>query len=270
VGAYVVTLLATMAASGGGVRPLYEGFSPPAPYRWVKPPPPFASGNEPPKPSITDVGLQGGTSGQAGISTDDAQVVLNLGPGTIPPHASDTKVTVTITPLDPATLSPPPGPLRADGNAYRVEAVYEPSRQPVDRFAFPGDILLTVPEPGHNMLFSPDGRSWQGLETQPVATSSVVAARLSQAGYFLGATSNPASTTTTARPGGSGSGGSTTGRAVIAALVVAGVAVALFAVPAVLRSRRGQPAEAGPTRGSKAGPRAGPKAGPKGKKGGRR
>lgn len=40
-------------------------------------------------------------------------------------------MTATLTPLDPATLGRPPSPLRAVGNAYRIEIAYSPSKQPL-------------------------------------------------------------------------------------------------------------------------------------------
>ena len=41
---YVATVVGTMSF-GHHVRPLFEGIGPPPPYRWVHPPPGFASGN---------------------------------------------------------------------------------------------------------------------------------------------------------------------------------------------------------------------------------
>jgi len=72
---------------------------------------------------------------------------------------------------------------RAAGRRERlpVDAAYEPCGQPVTRFTLPGNVLLVAPEPGHDLLYSTDGRSWQPLENQAGAASSTVAGRLPRA-----------------------------------------------------------------------------------------
>ncbi len=188
---YLIALVATLAGHHHPPRPLYEGFSPPPPYRWVTPPPAFASGNQKPKSSQTLVSLALAGSVQQGPSSDDAQFILNLAAGAVPPHNSDTDVRVTIDPVDPATLGPTPTGLNPDGNAYRVQMTYRPSNSDITDLAKPGDVIVQVPTSGQSILYSPDGKTWTPLKTQDPSGATSLGAAFSRPGYYLGSTITP-------------------------------------------------------------------------------
>jgi hypothetical protein len=247
VGLALVALYALVAALTGllgahRVRPLFDTIGPAPPYQWVNPPPQFAAGNVKPKPMTYDIPLAQTKTTPLGVSSSEAQLVLNLPAGAIPAHGADTTVHIVITPLDPATLAPLPPQLglRPDGNAYRAELTYKPSGQPVDNITSPGNVFVVVPLPGHGIAFSPDGTSWQLLDSQPVGGQSAMGAVFRQPGYYMGA-AKPSAATQTTKKGGS----STT---VIAVVGVAVLALALVALPAGVRLLRG-------SRGGRAGPR---------------
>ena len=216
---------------GHNVRPLFEGIGPPPPYRWVKPPAAFASGNIPPKTNDTDVPMGPTGSQQAGAQSEDNQLVLNLAPNAVPPHPPDTSVRVHIEPVDPATLGPLPPGLRANGNAYRVRLLQEPSGTPVTTVTAPGNILLTVPLPVFGFYYSADGRTWSKVGQQTVAGQPIVGGPFNAPdGWYLAAT-HPTATTT-------GGGGGSGGTIIVVALVV-GLALILGLFPFVRRRLRG-------------------------------
>ena len=228
-GAYLVVAAATLGLSKHHLLPLFEGVGPPMPYQWVNPPAAFASGNVKPQAATTDVSLKGGPSGQVSAYTTDAQCVVNLNAGAFPVHGNDTSVKVTITPLDAATLGAVPPGVVADGNAYHVDFAYQPSNTPAVALAVPGSIALVAPNPGHVLLYSPDGQTWTTLNSTVVANTSSVFATVDKAGFFLvGARPTSAA---------SGSGGNQVSTVAIAALV-AGLAIALAAAPVAVRAVR--------------------------------
>src|SRR5438105_11250708 len=146
VAVYAAAVVATLPF-GHGARPLFEGIGPPPAYRWVHPPAAFAAGNVPPRTSDTDVPLGPEGSEQAGVLSEDSQLVLNLAPKSILPHPPDKSADVRVIPLDPATLGPAPAGLRPNGNVYQVRITYKPSGLEVASLAAAGNVLLTVPEP---------------------------------------------------------------------------------------------------------------------------
>ncbi|HUP86729.1 MAG TPA: hypothetical protein VM143_13780 [Acidimicrobiales bacterium] len=236
---YVVTAAATIQLTSHHVRPLFEGFTPPPPYQWVNPPAEFRAGNQ--KPSATDgtVGLGPDGSAQASVNTDDGQVSLNFPQNAFPAHSADTAIGLHITPLDPATLGPTPSGLAADGNAYRVEATFQPSKQPVDKLSAPANIFLVVPEPATSLLFSPDGNVWQQLDAQQTGGSAAIAAAFDRPGFFLGATPP------TAAPADKMSD---TARIVLIAGLTVALALVLLFGPAAWRRLRTYPIPARPGR----------------------
>jgi hypothetical protein len=188
---YALVCLATLRLTGHDVRPLFEGIGPDSPYRWVNPPKEFAPGNVKPDPSRTGVELQANGSKAAGLLSSDSQLVINLDAGAVPPKAGDNGLTVTIVPLDPARLGRLTPPMRPDGNAYWVEMAYKPSGDPVSGLAAPGNVLVVVPEPADTVLFSPDGRAWQELDSQHESGSGAESATFTSPGYYLAGTRRP-------------------------------------------------------------------------------
>ncbi|MGH9222523.1 MAG: hypothetical protein ACRD2W_01695 [Acidimicrobiales bacterium] len=231
VGAALAVVYA-IAAVLTGSRPLFDGFAPPTPYRWVNPPREFRTGNMAPRPSTVEVPLGPGGSFNASGSSEDGQVILSFGEGTLPAHPPDTKVIVQITPVDPAVLAPPPAGLATDGNAYRLDFAHDPSRQPITELAMPADLFLVVPEPAQTLLFSPDGRTWENLPFRPVPDPTQIAGAFTRPGYFL-AVAPPVG-----RPSDTGSGDEGSRVLAVGAVTVA-LALLLGFAPVAWRRVRG-------------------------------
>jgi hypothetical protein len=75
------------------------------------------------------------------VATDDGQATISLNDNVIAPQAGESSVRVAVTPLDPATVAPPPPDMRFDGNAYRIDAIYPLSGRPA-RLQKPATIVL--------------------------------------------------------------------------------------------------------------------------------
>ncbi len=231
VGVYLIVAVATMGG-GGRVRPLFDGFAPPPPYRWVHPPKEFEAGNTKPTPATVDVPLGADGSAVRGIATDDGQFVLSLPESAIAAREGETAVKVDVEPLDPATLGPMPPGLRTDGNAYRASMAYQPSGQAVTPpLAKPGSLVVTVPEATQVLLFSTDGRSWTRLNARNLGGPTNPDTSFDQPGYYLGAIPTSSDTST--------SGSSGTGDRVVAVAVITVVlALGLWFLPALVRRVR--------------------------------
>ncbi len=128
---YVV--VAQVSFRGGLVpaRPLADGIGPPAVYQWVHPPPELQQGNVLPSAGQGPMTINAAGSPGYNLNTDDGQAAVIFPPDGVLPKPGETTVTVTITPLDPATLASPPAGLDYDGNAYRITAVYAKSGTPI-------------------------------------------------------------------------------------------------------------------------------------------
>ena len=192
--AYVATIGVTLGLHPGRLRPLYEGFTPPSSYHWVNPPRIFAAGNQ--KPGVTRQTVELGPQGSVatGISTDDGQLVLGLAAGAVAPHRSDTSVAVTITPLDPAELAPLDAPYRANGNAYLIAMVYQPSRTAVRALVDPGaSLVLITPEVGPNLFTTPSAHGpWTSVPAHAIPpTDLTLGASVKVPGYELAGTTLP-------------------------------------------------------------------------------
>jgi hypothetical protein len=175
-----------------------------------------------------DLPLTATGSGLTSISSGDAQVVVNIPDGAVPPKPGDTGVSVRFEPLAPKGLAPPPTGLRADGNAYRVTFAYAQSGQALDAVAKPGNIVMGLPEPGVAILWSADGKRWEKLAVQPVGGPTTLGTRFERTGYYLGAAS----------PTTGGGKASSTGRIIAVVAIVVGVAVALGLGPVLVRRWR--------------------------------
>ncbi len=227
-----LALVYVALAAAYNARPLFDGFAPPAPYRWVSPPPEFRAGNVVPQPATVEAPLGPSGSAQAGGSSGDGQVILSFAAGAFPAQPPDTKVVVQVAPVDPATLAPPPAGLAADGNAYRLQFAYEPSKSPAAAVAAPADIFLVVPEPAQSLLFSADGQAWEVLPFRPVPDLHQIGGAFDRPGYFL-AVAPPVDRL---RPGGGGEAAGVL-RAVAA---IAALALALWFLPVGARRLRGR------------------------------
>jgi hypothetical protein len=164
-GAYVSGRLSPAAR-----RPLLDGLAPNEPYRWVSPPGDLAGSNRPPTPGMftLDV-LAGGVPGGA-FTSPDAQVTVIVPNHAIPAAPGQRQVSLTMTPLDPASLPPAPRGRIILGNAVRVAATYRPSGDPVRKLTRGVELVLVYPfvldDAGdHQLVVSPDGRAWQRVRT---------------------------------------------------------------------------------------------------------
>ena len=175
---YVVVAFVTAHLSSRPVLPLFDGFAPPVPYKWVTPPPEMAAGNTVPQPVERQfpVGPDGVSASNA--SSDDAQIIVGLDNGSVPasPPASppNTGIAVRMVPIDPATLGPLPSGLRAVSNAYQVVLTYLPSQTPLGRLAVKGTVALTAGDTGDRMLYSADGKTWEerAFRSDPTARTT--------------------------------------------------------------------------------------------------
>ena len=166
------------------LRLLYEGEAPPLPYRWVRPPANLPEPNQPPSPGSGEIPLTPTGSQSASILTDDGQAALILRFGAIAPRAGATAVKVTITPLDPRSIAPPPADMVFDGNAYRMEATYN-TGGPVT-LVKPVTPVLRYPKHATVLLRS-SGSGWVAQETHVVAGSLQMFGPTDALGVFVAA-----------------------------------------------------------------------------------
>jgi hypothetical protein len=164
--AYVVVAL---TVPGRPTRPLFDAGPGLQPYRWVCPSTVYAPGNVAPRSATHAVPLTASGSGAASYATPDGQGAIVLRENTFAPRRGETQITVTIDPLCPDTIGPPPAGQRYDGNAYRFTATYARSKA-VATPAQPITIVLRFPIVA-TRLFRRDGDAWTDLNAQPVAAS---------------------------------------------------------------------------------------------------
>jgi hypothetical protein len=217
VAAIAYLLVAPLVWRGAPARLLYEGEVPPAPYRWVHPPAALARDNQQPTGGTGQIGLNPTGSGSASILTDDAQAGIIFAHDAVAPQRGVTSATVTITPVDPDTVAPPPAGYVFDGNGYRVVAVYSNGRPVVLRG--PVTPVLRYPRHATVLLRWSDGK-WTMLDTRRVQAALQIFAASNQLGVFVAA-----------RPAG---GGTNAWLAYVAAAAV----LAAAAIAAVLVRRR--------------------------------
>jgi hypothetical protein len=205
-------------------RLLYEGEAPPAPYRWVHPPPEVARDNQPPTGGAGQIGLNPTGSGSASVLTDDAQAGVIFPHDAVAPKAGVTTAVVRIAPVDPAAVAPPPPGLVFDGNGYRVEATYQ-NDGPITlrRSVTP---VLRYPRHATVLLRWSDG-AWTALDTKRVQAALQIFAASDRLGVFAAAR----------QAGGGSSSWLPYG---------AGAAVVLAAAAAVILLRRRRVPRAGP------------------------
>jgi hypothetical protein len=182
-GAYLSGRLSPVAR-----RPLLDGLAPSAPYRWVSPPENLAGANRSPTSGTftLDIG-PGGIPGGA-FTTPDAQVSVIVPNDSIPPAPAQRQVRLTVTPIDPASLAPPPRGRIVLGNAVRVVATYRPSGDPVRNLSRGVELVLVYPfvlDDGgdHQLITSPDGSAWQRIRTTDHVGPAQAIGTMSSFGY---------------------------------------------------------------------------------------
>jgi hypothetical protein len=242
-GVVIVALYLAGAALSGRAsiltrRPLLDGLAPPTPYRWVNPPPEMAASNKPPASTRFTVDLTPEGSQLGAFSTSDGQINLVLSQGTVPARSGQTGVEVAVDPVDPGTLGPAPPGLVTAGNAYRIQASYQPSGDEVEALGGQSSVGLVYPllatavaDPGgHQVLSSADGQAWEALQSTDTPGTHQVSARLARTGYVVVGVA----------PSAGGSGNDPRNRIL---LVGTGVAIVIVAAAVVLRLReRSRPA----------------------------
>jgi hypothetical protein len=185
-------------------RPILDGIAPPTAYRWVTPPPELAGTNMPPE-------------------------------GAIAPLPGQTGVDVTIEPIDPATLGPPPGELEVAGNAYLVSGTYQPSGDALTGLVVPAELVLVYPvlpndHGGHTLIVSAKGKRWDKVETNDLVSVAQADGPVPSFGYAAVAKAPSAPTVTpSASPSGSESFPVT--------IVIVGLAVLVLIAGVVLGGR---------------------------------
>jgi hypothetical protein len=172
-------------STGHPVFPLFDGFGPPAAYRWVTPPPEAAATNEPPLPGTGEVSLEEPIQNFF-VTTEDGQASLS---GTSDMWARPPKqqaVEVIITPLDPQSLGPAPRGLVFDGNAYEVEASYKQSGGEATLSGDKVQMILRYPRRS-SVVLRWDGAAWQRLTSFVIRPSLQVYAEIQEVGTFVAA-----------------------------------------------------------------------------------
>ena len=154
------------------MAPVLDGLQPPAPYQWVKPPPDRVKDNKPPSGATGKIDLT--SIGSAGShTTPDGQAQILFDSNSVPVPPGQTSVSVTITPLDPDKVGPPPpGGYHYDANAYKYDAVYEPSGQPLTTMTV--TIVLSFATAADH-IFRWNGSGWDPLPTTPAGPNQLFA-----------------------------------------------------------------------------------------------
>jgi hypothetical protein len=171
-------------------RPLYDGFAPPPPYRWVSPPLDLADGNQEPEGVTYPIALQPNGSGVAAVTTPDLQVSLVFQPGAIAFADGQSSAEIAVSPQDPGVFGAPPAGLEIRGNVYQVGATYQPGGTPVPAFDPKVQVALAYPAPANpagesrEVLFSTDGQQCTRLESIDSPAQHKVGADLAGPGYL--------------------------------------------------------------------------------------
>ena len=190
-GVGVATLYLTVAAAGvrsGAVpvRILFDGVAPPPPYRWARPPEELAGGNQAPEVGTGTISLDAAGSTPASATTGDGQATVNIAGRAIPDEPGEGSAVVRVTPLDPASIGPPPSGLRFDGNAYRIEITYASSGKPVE-LRRPLTVALRYATGGTSIVRSLGG-GWAALPaTRFAGNLHLLVASTETAGAFAAA-----------------------------------------------------------------------------------
>ncbi|HEU5002792.1 MAG TPA: hypothetical protein VFW71_08445 [Actinomycetota bacterium] len=201
--------------------PLFDGLAPPAAYRWVNPPPELRGINKAPSSAVLAVPLTPSGTASTTLETADGQVQISLPDGAFAPSPGQTGVEFRIRPLGAADAPALPPGVLIQGNAYRVDAAYQPSGVTATA-AQAADIVFRYPvDATQVLLYGASG--WQEVPTILESASLAVAAQTTRFGLF-------AAVTTGVPP-------SRPGRVPAWAYATAGLALMAAAAPAVLRRR---------------------------------
>ena len=243
--ALAVAYVATVRVAGSRDllvrRPLLDGVVPVQAYRWVSPPAALRAQNKRPASGTFAIPLAPRTGSPAKVfTTSDFQASLAIAQGAIKPPNGATSATLTITPLSARGFPAGAGEALVAGNVYRYRVTLQPGGAAVTKFLVPGQVVLLYPLPPkltgyhHDVLYSPDGRSWTKLQSIDSPTQQLVQADADAPGYFA------AGQTLEVKAGG---GGRSWGNLIVTVVVVAIVAAIVIAIVVSeirLRSRRAE------------------------------
>ena len=219
--------------------PLYDGVVPVEAYRWLTPPPGEHGGAEAASQVFP---ISGGTSPLVALATPELtpQAQLFAAPGALILPPDTTEITVSITPVEPASL---PTDSHITGNVYRIMIVNQAGVAATALASATVSVVLRSPNStasAATMDLLKDG-TWQPLKTDTAGQGaqflSVVTAfgdfALTEAGpagsggpvASAGASGPLPSGTATPAPSGAGGPGADTG--IPAITIVAGAAIAI-------------------------------------------
>ncbi len=166
-------------------RLLYDGYTPPPPYRWVHPPAAVARNNQPPQPGRGVIALTSEGSAPASIATGDEQAVVVVPRDAIAPSQGEPSVEIRIDALDAAAMAPAPNGLSYDSNAYRITATYAISHQPAPLVA-PANVVLRYAT-GASTILRYTGTAWVPLSPSTLPITFQIYGPTNDLGTFVAA-----------------------------------------------------------------------------------
>ncbi len=179
---YVIAAMISLRSTGSPARILYDGLAPLAPYRWVHAPPALARENQPPEPGTGDVPFGPEGLSPLSVTSGDGEAAVIFSNKTVAPRAGEAAVRVTIIPLDPATVAPPPTGLRFDSNAYRIDSSFIPSGAPI-RLGAVATVVLRYAT-GANEVVRFSGSGWTPLASKRYDAPQLLTADTQDLGIF--------------------------------------------------------------------------------------
>jgi hypothetical protein len=192
IGGLYLAVLSSAWFSPLAPRLVFDGYMPLPPYRWIHPPYAFSQHNQPPESGSGAIALTSSGSAPDFVETGDAQTGVIFPQGAFGSEAGERSVEVRITPLDPASVAPPPAGLDYDTNAYRIDATYAASRRPAV-LRTPVSVVLRYATSATAFLHL-NGSTWKVLTAQPVVLSSQIYASTRTLGMFAAAAPEQART----------------------------------------------------------------------------
>jgi hypothetical protein len=151
----------------------------------VNPPPDLADENEKPLREVGTLELGENGSRARTVVTEDGQMLVVFADRAVAPREGEDGVRVQIMPLDPGPLSEPPGGLVISGNAYRIDARYSKSRDPVE-LAIAATVVIRYAVHATEVIRL-DGRSWRSLDTEAAQASFQLFSETNRLGTFAAA-----------------------------------------------------------------------------------
>ena len=133
----------------------------------------------------------------ASVQTPDLQVHLIFPERVFKPRPGVQSVQLTIKPLDPNRIGEPPSEKSYEGNAYRIDATYQPSGEPATIEAdtctvATGQIspcptlILRYPNLGDS-VYVREGSGWERIEAQDSPSELSMIAETNRFGVFVAA-----------------------------------------------------------------------------------